>query len=294
LLLPQAKKVQIELINEVYNSKRQAPYHYPVAAGDYYWDATDSTLNSSTAAGLQSAIATVNALVDKVNAMVAAINANVVVGVNTGIVNSGNSVINQANANFSNVISGINGILSALAAEINGDFSGLAGEIASNIVGTGNSTIAHLNNTVLGTFTGGLSGTPETVNNKLRNTTPGSDTTIYGLTADIAPNGFSFYGVSTYGVSTYSLTYTAIVASFVAISAIPWTNQGHVPVATANWIPVGATAPVPVTPAEQAAILAGISARAADLNVKRNVKIGEVNALTDIDDVIDYDVTVGW
>ena len=45
---------------------------------------------------------------------------------------------------------------------------------------------------------------------------------------------------------------------------------------------------------EQAAILSGIAARANDLNVKKNAKIAAITALTDIDDVIDYDVTAGW
>jgi hypothetical protein len=40
--------------------------------------------------------------------------------------------------------------------------------------------------------------------------------------------------------------------------------------------------------------MSGIAARTNDLNLKRNTKIGEVNALTTVDDVIAYDVTTGW
>ena len=312
LTLPQAQKVQKELVVEVFDSKRQAPFHYPVAAGDYWWDATDETLTSSTAAGLQTATATLNALIDKVNELVSAINANVVAGVNARVVAPGNSVIVQANSAYAvivngtntslaGIVSGINGILSSLAAEINGDFAGIASEIGSNIVGTGNSTIAHINNTMLGVAIG--PGDPtNTINNKLRDYNPGgAERVIPGLTADIAHNGFSFYGVSTYSVSTYSITgipgitgTTSITAAFTDLNPIPWTSIGHVPVAIAEWIPIGATAPVPVTPDEQAAILSGIAARANDLNVKKNAKIAAITALTDIDDVIDYDVTVGW
>ena len=108
LLLPQAKKVQIELVVEVFNSKRQAPFHYPVAAGDYWWDATDETLTSSTAAGLQTATATLNALIDKVNELVSAINANVVAGVNARVVAPGNSVIVQANSAYAVIVNGTN------------------------------------------------------------------------------------------------------------------------------------------------------------------------------------------
>ena len=217
LTLPQAQKVQKELVVEVFDSKRQAPFHYPVAAGDYWWDATDETLTSSTAAGLQTATATLNALIDKVNELVSAINANVVAGVNARVVAPGNSVIVQANSAYAvivngtntslaGIVSGINGILSSLAAEINGGFAGIASEIGSNIVGTGNSTIAHINNTMLGVAIG--PGDPtNTINNKLRDYNPGgAERVIPGLTADIAHNGFSFYGVSTYSVSTYSIT----------------------------------------------------------------------------------------
>ena len=300
LTIEQAKKVQIDLIDEVYNSKRQEPFCYEIAAGDYCWNATDETLFSSTAAGLQNATATLNALIDKVNSLAAQINARVVDGVNTRVVAPGNSIVTQVNTNIVNgvntVINGVNGIFVALEAELANDFSLLASEINGEITLVGNQTIGHLNTTVLGTFNGGPGG-PETVNQRLRNTTPaGPAPSVYGLTAEIAHNGFTFGAVNNYTISTYSIagSISAIVAAFSDITAISWTDQGHVPVATAEWIPIGATEPVPVTPAEQAAILAGISARAADLNVTRNVKIGEVNALDEIDDVIAYDVTADW
>jgi hypothetical protein len=97
-------------------------------------------------------------------------------------------------------------------------------------------------------------------------------------------------------VNTVAGPGTAWGPDFVPVtgSDIPWTNVPHVPVANAAWIPIGATSPVNVTPAEQAAIMSGIAARAADLNVKQNIKIGEVNALTTVTAVINYDVTTGW
>ena len=134
-----------------------------------------------------------------------------------------------------------------------------------------------------------------TINNRLQDYEPGNPVAaIQGLLGDLAHIGYSFNGVSTYGMNAYHMTVSPIATAFTAIAAISWTDQGHVPVTTTEWIPVGGTSPVPVTPAEQAAILAGISARAADLNVTRNVKIGEVNALDELEDVIDYDVTADW
>ena len=75
---------------------------------------------------------------------------------------------------------------------------------------------------------------------------------------------------------------------------VPWTALPNVATSDVVWIPVGGTAPVTVTPAEQAAIMSGIAARTNDLNVKKNTKLGQVAALTTIDAVIDYDVTTGW
>ena len=306
LTLVQAQAVQIDLIGEVYNSKRQEPYCYEVAAGDYCWDATDGTLFSSTAAGLQSAIGTLNSLIDKVNELASAINANVVDGVNARVVVPGNSTIVQANAAYAvivdgvnnHVVAGVNGLLLSLAAEINGGFAGIASEIASNIVGTGNSTITYINDTILGVAIS-PSSPVNTINNRLTDYGPGDPTpNLQGLVADIVHVPYTFAGVSTYGVSNYSITgitgTTSITAAMTNLNSIPWTTQGHVPVAVTEWIPVGGTEPVPVTPDEQAAILAGISARTADLNVTKNVKIAEVKALTVIQDVIDYDVTSDW
>ena len=150
LTITQAKKVQIDLIDEVYNSKRQEPFCYEVAAGDYCWPANDESLFSSTAAGLQNATASLNLLIDKVNGLVAQINANIVASTNSGIVGPGNSVITQANADFASIVAQANNIQDAVQAEVNGGFTGIQSEIGSNIVGPGNSTITHINDTLLG------------------------------------------------------------------------------------------------------------------------------------------------
>lgn len=319
LTLVQAQKVITDLIGEVYNSKRQAPFHYAIVAGDYSWDATDNTLFSSTAAGLSNTTATLNALIDKVNALVAAVNANIVAGVNTNVVAAantnivggvnaiatvGNSVITQVNSHIvdtlnASLVPALNGIFAGIAAEVVADFAGISSEISGNIVAVGNASITHLNGTVLGFIGDGVN----TVNNKLQDTTPTSPpSTIDGLDGNIAGNPYTFFGISNYTISTYSVTYSvgqvaggfANIAGVSGISGVSWADQAHVPVATTTWIPVGSTTPVVVTPTEQAAIISGISARAADLAVKKNIKIGQVRALTTIPAVIAYDVTTGW
>ena len=78
------------------------------------------------------------------------------------------------------------------------------------------------------------------------------------------------------------------------VSATPtWTPMPG-PTTGLQWIPIGGTTPVPVTPAEETAILSGIAARTNTLAGKKNTKVAEVKALTAIPDVIDYDVTTGW
>jgi hypothetical protein len=67
LTLVQAKKVQIDLIKQIFESKRQAPYHYPVASGDYSWDASDEALFSSTGAQLQSTLALSSTVAELIN-----------------------------------------------------------------------------------------------------------------------------------------------------------------------------------------------------------------------------------
>lgn len=46
ITLAQAQKIQCDLINELYNDKRELPFHYPVAAGDFSWDATDKGITA--------------------------------------------------------------------------------------------------------------------------------------------------------------------------------------------------------------------------------------------------------
>ncbi len=307
LTLVEEQKVQIDLIGEVFNSKRQAPFHYPIAAGDYYWDATDASLFASTVPALQNANAAINNMASAVNALAAAvnslvtnINSTIVTGVNTNVVAVGNDVITKTNSQIVDITNGIvtsiNSILTTLNTEVYGGFTGIASDVNTNITVVGNQTIAHLNNTVLGAV-GGVT-TPNAINNMLRKVSISGYTAI-GLDGAIAANGYSFGNVGTYLVhlNLVVASMTHVVAAFTNISNlsnISWSNIPPVTTSNVQWIPIGATAPVNVTPPEQAGILNGIAARTNDLNVKKNIKIGQVRALTTIPAVITYDVTSGW
>jgi hypothetical protein len=282
LLLPQAQKIQIELIGEVFDSKRQAPFHYPVAAGDYYWDATDATLFSSLVPALQNAISSINAIVARLNAVVPGLNANdasIVSQVNSGIaahiIAIGNQIINEVNAW---VVTATNNALNY----INAIFGNVDGNVNQS-----NALVSHLNSNVLGhaTDSNHINSALATVSGS------GPPGLQQGVEIPWSPQTFS-------GVGSNPYLLTGIDQSFswpaMALTAVPWTALPNVATSNVVWIPVGSSAPVTVTPAEQAAILSGIAARTNDLNTKKNTKTTAVYGLTDIDDVINYDVTTGW
>src|SRR5215467_15344341 len=72
--LSQAKSVKADMIDALFNTKRQAPFHYPVAAGDYYWDASDATMQASTVPAIQNLNAKVNEISGKLNSAIPALN----------------------------------------------------------------------------------------------------------------------------------------------------------------------------------------------------------------------------
>jgi hypothetical protein len=201
LTLVQAKKVQIDLVKQIFEAKRQAPYHYPVASGDYSWDASDDALYSSAGAQIQNAIASINAIATRLNTVIPALNTN-----DEGFATQGNNLKNYFN---DPVINSMDIYLQASSSPL-----GLPGSIA----------------------------------------------------------------------------YTTVT---FAATPVAWTALPPVTI-NMQWIPIGGTAPVAVTTAEQTAILNGIAVRTSDLTAKKNVKVAQVNALTTISAVIAYDVTTGW
>lgn len=56
LLEQQAKAIQIDLIKQIFETKRQEPYRHPIGAGTYNWDASDEVLVPSSTALLLSVI----------------------------------------------------------------------------------------------------------------------------------------------------------------------------------------------------------------------------------------------
>lgn len=302
LTLPQAQKVKIDLINLIFDSKRQLPFHYPVASGDYWWNASDDTMGASTNAALQNTITKVNELVSRLNALVnsllngqlvAEINANVVSGANANVVAGVNAAITAYN---SGTVAKGNSLVADINANIVTPTNQALDDHNTYTVGTGNTLIDYLKNVVLGVFGGGNAS--NTINDKLRTTSfpgPGISAAAPGLTGDIAWYGSAFSHVNTRcNAVTEGFSGATGISGISGVSGLAWTNVANVPASNQQWIPIGATAPVNVTPAEQAAIMSGIAARTNDLNVKRNKKIGEVNALTTVTAVIAYDVTVGW
>jgi hypothetical protein len=239
LTLTQAKKIDVDLIRQIYESKRQAPFHYPIAAGDYWWDATDESLLSSVVPSLQNAIAKINEIVAQLNSFVPQLTAK-----DQAISDAGNALIAQLDGYVINPLKAF---------------------------------ILHYDDTVLGIWDG-VNTAPNTINARLQSIAVTGGTDIVGLAGQIAH---------------YGGTLTNPWSVFPA-SGMTWPPVANVAVPAVQWIPIGATAPVSVTPAEQAAILSGIAARSNALNVKKNTKIGQVNALTTIEAVIAYDVTTGW
>lgn len=260
LTLDQAKKIQIELINTIFDSKRQMPFHYVVATGDFWWDASDTSMAAASLSGVQNATAKVDEIAAKLNALVADINSRINDANNNVVITNGNSSVSTA------FIGAVNGIVN---------------EINNQIVVQGSTLTYHVNETMLGLYqsAGGIGGN-NNLNNKLRTGF------VTGLDTDIAHTTATFSYVDGIAPGTY--------ASINYLNGISWDPIGGVVQANVQWIPIGATAPVDVATDEQQAILSGISERTNELNLIRNQKNAAVNALTTIASVIAYDVTTGW
>jgi len=251
LTLEQAQKVQIDLIKQLYDCKRQMPYHYSVAAGDYWWDASDATMSASTAGGLQNTIAKVNAVITQLNTVMPTINT---------------AIIDKSNTSFTQVVNGVNG--------------SVIDKVNSN-VNLANATLSVYNDNVGVTNSGLLRTTLATIPDG-----SGGFTDIHG-----APGNAS----NALNPSTYP---EVALPGYISATGIPsyisWTPITPVSTSNAQWIPIGGTTPVTVTPAEQQAIMSGIAARTNQLNLVKNSKSAEVAAMTNVYDVINYDVTTGW
>jgi hypothetical protein len=273
--LPQAKKVQIDLINEIYNAKRQAPFHYPVAAGDYWWDASDASASVNSTPSIQVILNALNSLIAKVNTLAHEINSIVVTQVNANVVNGVNAT----------VVSGVNG--------------NIVGGINAVIVTPGNALVAHINSQIID------------VSNSLRGYIDGtlraqvqSECRTGTFNIGEQPYSAAIPGIAQAGIPASNISFGALGDGFGAISGIGgiagiaginWTDQAAVgTLPGSSFIPIGNTTPVTLTAQEVSGIQSGIAARANSLNLKRNSKITAVNALITVPAVIAYDVTTGW
>jgi hypothetical protein len=69
ITLAQAQAVKIDMINALSNSKRLAPFHYPVAAGDYSWPTDDATMLAATVPTTQNLVSKSNEIAGKLNSL---------------------------------------------------------------------------------------------------------------------------------------------------------------------------------------------------------------------------------
>ena len=113
LTLTEAKQIKIYFIETLFETKRQAPYAYAIAAGAYSWEATDGT-------------------VANMSAMMMPVIYNLIGGLAEGGGENANSLINQ-----------INNRLAILTTNVNSNFSSVVSKI--------NAFVTYINNTVLGT-----------------------------------------------------------------------------------------------------------------------------------------------
>lgn len=278
LTLDQAKKVQVDLIKMLYESKRQIPYHYIIAAGDYWWDTSDVTMFSAMIPTMQNIITTANATVDRVNTLSS----------NTGaadqsLVTAVNGMIAQVNARI--VTTG-----NAMTDQVNGRIvtpgNTMTDQVNARIVTPGTLSIDHLNNSVIG-FWDHVPGN-NTLNNRLQEADgcPGLTNNVPKVNESYKPSGIDHWSVA--------VDYWAFAIDSISLSGTSYPPLDHVSSTNVQWIPYGSSVPVTVTPSEANAIIQGIVARTNQLNLIKNGKIAEVNALTTIQAVIDYDVLAGW
>jgi hypothetical protein len=288
LTLTQAQKVQTDLIQTLYDSKRQLPFPYTVAAGDFTWPADDGSIATMSLQTMPSVIGSlntisgsgdshVNSLVDQINAMIDQVNAAL-----SQVTNNEAQIVDQDNA-LNDRGASLTSETDAIANNGNANFATI-----NNNVTADNNVISHINNTMFGHFI--ASGdTTNTLNNRLNYTQ-----TPVGLLVDIAeiPYSLSGMGAGLPGPAT-GWPYWSHLTPIPTVSHIS-SPIGTGPPSTISWTPIDSATPVNLSPDEVGSIMGGIAARQQTLNGTKTSKTNAVNALTTIAAVIAYDVTAGW
>jgi hypothetical protein len=304
ITLDQAKRLQKNLIDVLYDSKRQMNFHYAVAAGDYWWEATDNAMTTMSNAVIPGLINAINKLGGETGAgtdsLVNQINTQWATQTSQLNANYTNQT-NQLNANYTtqasqtntNCIDKINGNANASTALV-GNVNADAGTINSYIVASGNNLVTYINGTMLGGHGDGLN----TINNKLFTASLASTEIVAspGLDNNISHANINFSNVSGSGAgfvtTSYVSTPSVSMPSITTPSVVGSTPSGLG--VTIQWQPVGQSALVTLSHPEISGIMKGVSDRRNNL---ANVQVGKkiaVDALTTVGDVIAYDVTAGW
>jgi hypothetical protein len=340
ITVAQAKKIQCDLIDVLFDSKRQMPYAYNIAAGNFTWDATDGTVAGMSIATIPQLIQNLtgtsdSTVVGKLNTLVDEINAKIVNPgnqlkgeINSGVVTPGNQNKDAGNGLVSEINSDVVNVANALVAEINSDivspvfngFNSINGNLSgvntgvvdpvNSIVSLVNSRIVtHLNTSVLGY----IGDTINTINNRLQSgnvdiagsptalAVPGLGGNLPTMTAiDVGatsigsnPNQVASIETNFPAIGTsFPGTFAAMTATFIAIGYASTTPDPSI--TPIQWTPIGQADPVILTATEMAGLMSGITTRRNNLLTTKFNKIAAVNALTEIVDVIAYDVTTGW
>jgi hypothetical protein len=256
ITLTQAQKIQTDLIDVLYDSKRQMPYHYVVAAGDFMWEATDPTIAAmsievlptiigySTGTSDATPVGKINALIDQINAW---------------LVNPGNTLTTQIE---SNIVDGVNSIV--------------ADGTNSAVVNVHNNFISFFNGTILVTISGnlqtsGLSTVPPNY-------------AAPGLSGNLPSSGDTMGPIGHISGVTQNPFPTFPHQGITPDPSIP-------PI---NWTPLGMASTVTLSATEMGTLMNGIAQRRASLLNVCTTKKAAVNALTTLAAVIAYDVTAGW
>jgi hypothetical protein len=274
ITLVQAQQIQVELIEQIFENKREALFHQVVSAGDYMWDADDSSVTALNCAVTPHLISSIYTLGDSSggtqNSLVAQINANYVtwqsqINGNFGTVNNNANAFNQTvNEVNSWVVDSANNAFNTSDSQVNGV------------------VVDQLNNNILGSF-GYVGDTANTINNRLQNNQ--SPVGLLGDTSKVSHIN-----------SNYRLTH--VDQGFVTVGAISALSVSAGTIGsgalTIQWLPSGGTTPVNLTATDISNIMSGIATRRLNLQTTKNIKTNEVNAMTTVVAVINYDVTAGW
>lgn len=267
ITLSQTKGIKIDLVNSLYNMKRQLPISTP--SGTY--NATDTAMltmvGSLTTTALLNAI---NLVITDFNNRIAAFNSALASydAAIRGDVTAFNSAITAYDVQVKNGIATFNG--QPFNTDIVNDLSNYAAQVVSLIVTQANSAIATLNIAYV-----------DAINAAIESTIPltGGDTWNAKMPHQTLPTegapGFPAYPQ----------------LALLGYPSGPYPQLAYPPAPYPSLLPMVAVS-VAGDPTGQA--VNAISARTTNLNSIQVTKINQIMALTTIDQVAAYDVTSGW